>query len=155
MDAALDPELTDYAELANGVRDGWVQAMGVRFLRVTRAEVVAELVVGPEHLQPYGLVHGGVHAGLVETVASVGAGVQALLRGWSAVGLENHTTFLHAVREGRLRATGRPLSDGSRTQVWGVDITDAAGRLVASGRVRMMLLPPGTAVAGETVAVKV
>ena len=36
-------------------------------------EVVLRLPIGPHLHQPYGIVHGGVHCGVVETLASVGA----------------------------------------------------------------------------------
>jgi len=74
--------------------------------------------------------------------------------GQSVVGLENHTSFLHAVREGLLRATALPLMRGRRTQVWEATITDSTGRTVASGRVRLLSLAPDSSIAGETVAVK-
>lgn len=132
--------------------DGWAVAHGVRYTRATRDEVVAELDVGPGHLQGFGLVHGGVHSGLVEAVASVGAAADLIPHGLVAVGLENHTSFLHAVRSGRLVATGRPVTRGRRTQVWSVDVTDGEGRLVATGRVRLLAVPVGAEVGGDRVS---
>ena len=56
----------DTARILNErVVDGWTAAMGVRFIRATPDEVVATLDIGPSHRQPYGIVHGGVHAGLI------------------------------------------------------------------------------------------
>ncbi len=135
------PEQT--AAILNEVRDGWCTAMGVRFVRASADEVVAEIDVGPPHLQAYGIVHGGTHAGVIETIASVGAALYAMPEGRRVVGLENHTSFLKAVREGRLTATARPLTRGRRSQVWQADVTDEAGRLVASGRVRLLCLEGG------------
>lgn len=128
--------------------------MGIRFLHATADEVTAEMEISPSHLQAYGIVHGGVHCGLVETVASVGAALAALARGQSVVGIENQTSFLHAVREGMLRATARPLMRGRRTQVWEATISDRENRAVAIGRVRFLALEGGSALAGETVQVK-
>ena len=144
----------NFAAALNASREGWNAAMGIHFVHATADEVVAELEIGPQHHQPYGIVHGGVHAGLIETVASVGAALAAMARGQSVVGLENHTSFLNAVREGKLRATARPLTRGRRTQVWEATVTDAEGRTVASGRVRFLALEAGASLAGETVAVK-
>lgn len=144
----------DFAEMLNGTLDGWNTAMGLRFVRASADEVVAELVIGASHRQPYGIVHGGVHAGIIETVASVGAALHAMPLGRSVVGLENHTSFLHAVREGTLRVTARPLTRGKRTQVWEGTVTDATGRVAATGRVRLLALEAEAPLAGETVAVK-
>jgi 1,4-dihydroxy-2-naphthoyl-CoA hydrolase len=144
----------NFAAALNAVQGGWNHAMGIQFIHATGDEVIAELEITAQHLQAYGIVHGGVHSGLVETVASVGAALAALPRNQSVVGVENHTSFLNAVREGRLRATARPLMRGRRTQVWEATVTDTAGRAVASGRVRFLALEAGSSLAGETVRVK-
>jgi len=144
----------DFSSTLNASLDGWNSAMGLHFVRATAGEVTAELQIGPIHRQPYGLVHGGVYSGIIETVTSVGAALSAMSRGQSVVGLENHTSFLHAAREGTLRVTARPLTRGRKTQVWEGTITDDAQRIVATGRVRLLCLEEGAAVAGETVRVK-
>ncbi|MDP9003023.1 MAG: PaaI family thioesterase, partial [Myxococcota bacterium] len=97
----------DIASALNETREGWNAAMNLRFVRATADEVIAEIEIAPCHRQLYGIVHGGVHAGVIETVASVGAGINAAARGQSVVGLENHTSFIRATREGLLRATAR------------------------------------------------
>lgn len=137
------------AALNTAAIDGWISAMGLRLIRATRDEVEAELDIGPQHRQAYGIVHGGVHAGIVETLASIGAALHALPDGRSVVGLENHTSFLRAVRSGRLRAAARPLDRGRRTQVWEGSVYDEEGRLCASGRVRLLVLEPDATLAGQ------
>lgn len=139
----------ELAELLNGARSGFDAALGLRFVRIADDEIVAELDVGPQHHQPHGIVHGGVYAAMVETVASVGAGLDAMKRGLSAVGLENRTSFLHALREGTVRATARPLTRGRRTQVWEVSIADASGRLCAAGSVRLLCIDPDQPLGGK------
>ena len=146
-DFAASPD-GDFAAALNARPAGWASAMA------TGDEVIAELEVGPQHHQSYGIVHGGVYSGLIETVASVGAALWAGRSGQPVVGLENHTSFLHAVREGRLRVTARPLMRGKRTHVWGAAVTDDKGRTVADGRVRLLALEAGAALAGETVKLK-
>jgi uncharacterized protein (TIGR00369 family) len=147
--AAPDPP--ELAGVLNAGSSGWARANGVRFVRASADEVVAEWDVDPSHLQPHGIVHGGVHCGVIETVTSVGAALAAASRGQSVVGLENHTSFIRAVRRGTLRATARPLTRGRRTQVWEATITDSEGRTVATGRVRLLCLEAGASLAGEKV----
>ncbi len=150
-----DPELEDFSEILNSTAlDGWVRANGLKLLRATRDQVDAEMEIRPFHLQAYGIVHGGVHAAIVETLASIGAALSALPRGQSVVGLENHTSFLRAVRGGTLRATAKPLTRGRRTHVWEGSIHDDQGKLAATGRVRLLLLEADAEIAGEKVAVK-
>jgi 1,4-dihydroxy-2-naphthoyl-CoA hydrolase len=126
----------------------------VSFVRATAEEVIAELVVGAVHLQPLGVVHGGVHAGLVETVASVGANLGVVSQGRYAVGLENHTSFLRAVREGVLRAVGKPVHTGRQSCVWEVTVFDERRRAVATGRVRLLVIDQGSTLAGRSAALE-
>lgn len=140
--------------MLNAARGGFEVALGLVFTRASNDEVVCEVPVGPHLVQPYGLVHGGVYASIIETVASVGAALSALPRGQTAVGLENTTSFLRAVRTGKLVGTARPLHRGRATQVWEVEVRGDDGKLAATGRVRMLCLEAGAAVAGETVAIK-
>jgi uncharacterized protein (TIGR00369 family) len=151
----MSTEPQDYSELLkSAMRDGWMGAMGLEVVRATRDEVVAELTVGPAHLQAYGIVHGGVHAGVIETIASIGAAIHALPEGRSVVGLENHTSFLRAVRGGKLRAVAKPLTRGRRSHVWEGSVYDEEGKLAATGRVRLLVLEPEAEVAGEKAGMK-
>lgn len=128
--------------------------MGIHFVKANGDEVVAELEIASQHHQAYGIVHGGVYSGLIETIASVGAALWAQRHGQTVVGLENQTSFLLAVREGKLQATATPLMRGRRTQVWVAKVLDDAGRTVADGKVRLISLEAGAALAGEAVTIK-
>ena len=119
---------------------GWVREMGILIRSVSDDEVTAEWTVAEKHHQGYGIVHGGVHCGVVETLASIGAAFVALPRKQRIVGLENTTSFIRAVRGGMLRAVARSVTRGRTTQVWGCDILDEEGKLVAKGQVRLLCL---------------
>jgi len=144
----------DIVESLNARRGGFNETIGLEFVSIRYNEIVAEIPVTPTLHQPYGIVHGGVYCTIVETLASTGAALNAMPRGYSAVGLENNTSFIRAVREGRLRAVATPVTRGRRSHVWSVSITDDQGRAVATGRVRMLCLEQGAQVAGETVGIK-
>ena len=116
-------------------------ALGFRLISATRDEVIIEWDVGPQHRQPMGIVHGGVYCAAIESTCSIGATVDAMERfGRHAVGLENHTSFIRAIRDGKLRATATPITRGKNTQVWEAKVTDEAGGTVATGRVRLYCL---------------
>jgi uncharacterized protein (TIGR00369 family) len=121
--------------------------MGLEITKLGPEEVVAEWTVAPQHLQPYGIVHGGVHSGVVETVCSLGAAAVAAPRGQIVVGAENHTSFLRPARSGRLRAIGKPVQVGKKAQLWEASIFDERNRLVATGRVRLFCLEASAAAA--------
>lgn len=142
----------DFAARLNETPEGWLRAMGITITLATKDEVRAEMTVGPEHLQGYGIVHGGVHSGLIESLASIGAALFALPRGQSVVGLENNTSFVRAVRSGaRLRAISLPITRGNRTQVWEARVLDGEDRIVATGRVRLLCIEADQSLAGEQV----
>lgn len=139
--------------MLNAHRGGFNEALGLSFLAASASEVIGEIVIGPQHVQPYGIVHGGVYASMAETLASTGAALSVMPEGKHAVGLENTTAFLHACRGGRLRGVARPLAGGRRSQVWEVAIRDERDRLIAHGRVRLMILEADAEIAGRKVGV--
>ena len=128
--------------------------MGLTYTKATLDEVDAEIALGEVHVQQYGLVHGGVYAGMIETTCSAGAAMNAMARGQQgSVGLENTTTFVRAIRDGVIRAKARPIARGRRTQVWSAEIRDTHGRLLATGRVRLLNLEKGDKPGGREVEV--
>jgi 1,4-dihydroxy-2-naphthoyl-CoA hydrolase len=133
-----DPTLSNLNALP-----GWVKDMGIVILSASADEVTCEWEVAEKHHQGYGIVHGGVHCGVIETLASIGAALVAHPRGQRVVGLENATSFIRAVRSGKLRGVARPVTRGRTTQVWEAWIRDPEDRLVAQGRVRLLCVDEG------------
>lgn len=122
---------------------GFDDQLGFRLTAASGDEVVGRLEVRPQLHQPFGIVHGGVYCTVVETTASVGAGLWFGERG-TVAGVSNHTNFLRAVREGVLDVRARPVQRGRTQQLWTVDVTDEQDRLVATGQVRLANVPdPG------------
>ncbi len=110
-----DDVVEDFAAIVNeAANDGWMRTNGFVIAKANQDVVEGELVVGPQHLQAYGIVHGGVHAGIVETLASIGAAMTTMKEGRGVAGLDNHTSFLKAVRGGVLRGRATPLTRGRR-----------------------------------------
>lgn len=146
---------TDVAGMVNSGLSGFDRVMGFRIIRASGDEVVLEYVAGEKHHQPFGIVHGGVHAAAVETACSTGAGMAAVARGQAGVvGVENHTSFLRAVRSGRVRVTATPLTRGRRSQLWEATARNEAGQVVSTGRVRLLCLEPGADLAGEKLSIR-
>jgi acyl-coenzyme A thioesterase PaaI-like protein len=77
--------------------------------------------------------------------------VDASARGQGVVGIENHTSFVHAVRRGRIRVTAKPLTRGRRSQLWEAIARNEAGQIVSTGRVRLLSLDLGSDLAGQAV----
>jgi len=119
---------------------GLAQALGLRLDRASAEEVVISWTADERHLQPFGLVHGGVYCAVNETVASVGGSLWYGDRG-QVVGVNNTTDFLRSARPGdTLTATGTPVHRGRSQQLWAIETHDEQGRLVARGQVRLQNL---------------
>lgn len=123
-------------DLPESVFGGFAKLVGIEFLRADADRVVLRTDVRPDLLQPHGILHGGVHCTLIETAASVGAALWLGDAG-NAVGVANHTNFLHAVREGALTAEATPIHRGRSQQLWLVVVSREDGVAVARGEVRL------------------
>jgi 1,4-dihydroxy-2-naphthoyl-CoA hydrolase len=126
---------------------GWDTALGLHIEELTPTRVVAFVDIDERHQQGYGIVHGGVWASVVESVASHGAAVAAeeMTGNMAVVGVANSTDFLRPHRTGRVRATGTPILTGRTQQIWLVEIErEDDGKLVARGQLRVQNLtaPP-------------
>jgi len=152
----MSTDLTNHADRLNTIHEGtFVEHIGLTMTLATTERVEAELTLGPEHTQPYGLAHGGLYCTIVETLCSVGAAIVAMPNNQATVGLENSTSFLRGTRAGgRIRGVAKRLAGGRRTQVWECDILDDDDRVIASGRVRMLNIDKGGAVGGKTLETK-
>jgi 1,4-dihydroxy-2-naphthoyl-CoA hydrolase len=113
--------------------------LGFELGEASADQVVLAATIGPQHLQPYGIVHGGVYCAMVEASASIGAALWFEDRG-KVVGVANHTNFLKATGSGRAVATATPIHRGRSQQLWLVEITDDGGRQLARGEVRLQNL---------------
>lgn len=147
----LPPLPEDIVATLNANRGGFNALIDLEITAASYASVSARIAVGPKHAQPYGLIHGGVHAAILETLCSTGAALHVLHLGHGVVGLENHTSFLRAARGGVVTATVTPLATGRRSHVWRGDVLDEDGRVLATGQVRLMVLATGASVAGEAI----
>ena len=112
-------------------------SLGLTLTSASDEEVVGDWLVTEVMLQPAGLLNGGVHCSVVETLASVGASLWFGDRG-QIVGVANSTDFFRASRPGdRLTSTALPIHRGRSQQVWRVETRSPDQRLVAVGQVRL------------------
>jgi 1,4-dihydroxy-2-naphthoyl-CoA hydrolase len=118
-------------------------AIGLVWDTFARDEVTAHLDCGPQHHQPYGIVHGGVWCSAVESIASIAGALRVAAEGRLTVGVSNTTDFLRSHREGRVDAVATPIHAGRLQQLWQVHLTRGDGKLVARGQVRLQNVDPG------------
>jgi 1,4-dihydroxy-2-naphthoyl-CoA hydrolase len=90
--------------------------------------------------QPFGLLHGGATAALVEGLASYAATLHGL-PDKVAVGMDLHVTHHRAVRTGWVHGVATPLHLGRSVATYEVVVSDEDGRRVATGRLSCLLRP--------------
>jgi uncharacterized protein (TIGR00369 family) len=117
-------------------------AAGLRFTHVGAERVEGVIDLGPEHHQPWGIIHGGVYSTAIESAASLGAAVAASEHGLVPVGVNNNTNFVRAMSSGQVKVVATPLQQGRTQQLWEVRISDVGDRLVAVGQVRLQNVTP-------------
>ena len=112
---------------------------GIELVDATSDSCRGKLVIEDIHLQPYGVVHGGVYCTLIETLASAGAALWAMENGMAgAVGVSNQTDFIRATSDGVLIGSATPIHRGRTQQLWLVEVTrEDNAKLVARGQVRL------------------
>ncbi|MFT3806321.1 PaaI family thioesterase [Arenimonas sp.] len=112
--------------------------MTIASLEFDRCRIDLEL--GEKHLQPFGIVHGGVLATLIDT-ATFWAGFMRLPEDAGLVNVDLKLNYLKAVVGGRLRVEGECLRAGRQISYTTASVYDAAGELVAHGTSTLMALP--------------
>jgi 1,4-dihydroxy-2-naphthoyl-CoA hydrolase len=94
------------------------------------------------HLQPFGIVHGGVYAAFAEGLCSMATYRQVVASGKLAVGASNFTSFLRPVGSGVVTANARALHSGRTTWVWECEFTSEDGKRCAVSRVTLAVIDP-------------
>ena len=99
-----------------------------------------ELELGTVHLQPFGLVHGGVIATMVDT-ATFWAVFMGVPEEAGLVNVDLKLNYLRSITEGRLRAEGRSIREGRSICYSEARVYDDLGSLIAHGTSTLMVLP--------------
>jgi acyl-CoA thioesterase len=104
--------------------------LGIRRATMADGRAVFELAIRPEHMNPHGVVHGGV----VYTLAdfAMGGALTSLLEpGERCATLEAKINYLAPTVSGGLRAEARVVSRSRRIAVMEVRVYGEAERLIA------------------------
>ena len=111
----------------------FAKLMDVRFVTVSKEEIVAELKVRDDLCTaPMRVLHGGAAMALADTVGAVATFLNLPDGAKGTTTLESKTNFLSPAPEGTtVRATTTPVHRGAKTQVWQTRITREDGKLVA------------------------
>jgi uncharacterized protein (TIGR00369 family) len=98
-----------------------------------------EVVVQEKHLQPFGNVHGGVFASLIDAAAFWAVYTQ-IEDGVGMTTVEMKLNYLAPAAKGYMMATGRGIRAGKTLCLGEATIRNEAGVLLAHGTATMMIL---------------
>ena len=109
-----------------------VQRMGIEFRKLTAEESIATMPVEGNR-QVIGLLHGGAHVVLGESLGSLSSAIHAG-PGRIAVGIEINATHSRAVSDGIVTGTCRALVLGRTLCTHEIVMTDEQGRRLSTVR---------------------
>ena len=130
----LDPELQERFSSGGGEL---TRKMGIELLEISAERTVGRMPVEGNR-QVVGILHGGAHVVLGETLGSVAAAVHAGA-GRYAVGIDINATHTRSIADGWVTATCTAISLGKTICVHEIIVTNEAGERLSTVRITNLL----------------
>jgi len=133
-------------QFVEGLADGTLplnpmaRTLGYDIVQVEKGRVVIAATPGEDHFNPWGTVHGGLAATLLDSC--MGLAIQSTVdRGVGSTTLEFKISFIRPItaQTGLIHAEGKVLGSGRRAGTAEGRITDEEGRLLAHGTTTCLL----------------
>jgi uncharacterized protein (TIGR00369 family) len=135
----INPAYTEtIAKTVNGCPYFSLLSMSIKSLEMGRS--VLEVNLETKHLQPFGLVHGGVFSSVIDA-AAFWAVYTEVEESAGMTTVEMKLNYLAPAETGRLIACGRRIKIGKTLALGEASITDADGRQFAHGLATFMIMP--------------
>lgn len=133
---------SDYiSELINIVKSSpYPSHMSMALTRIDLDSAEISLDLGPCHLQPFGMVHGGVLATLIDT-ATFWAAFLRLPEDAGLVNVDLKLNYLKPAVKGRLTAIGSCIQAGKSISYSEARVEDESRKIIAHGTSTLMALP--------------
>jgi 1,4-dihydroxy-2-naphthoyl-CoA hydrolase len=113
------------------------EKMGIRVLELSAERSVATMPV-EGNTQPYGILHGGAHVVLAESLGSMSASIHAG-PGRIAVGIELNASHTRSITSGTVTGTCTALHLGGTLTTHEIVIRDDEGRRLSTVRITNLL----------------
>jgi uncharacterized protein (TIGR00369 family) len=135
-------------EFVSGLASGalplntFARTLGYDVVEAESGRVAITLDPTDAHLNPWGTVHGGLTATLLDSC--MGLAIQSMLeKGTGSTTLEFKISLVRAItlETGKIRAEGKVLNCGRRVGTAEGHVTDAKGRLLAHGTTTCLIFP--------------
>lgn len=124
-------------------KDTLGEVVGMEFTEIGDNYLVMSMPVNKKTHQPYGLLHGGASAALIETIGSVASNLCIDPKTQIAVGIELNCSHLRGVRSGTVFAVCTPIRIGRTLHVWDVKIKTETQKICCVGRLTVNVITRG------------
>lgn len=135
----LDPTFLD------AVRDRFRHSpftdwFGAELVSAEEGTVQIGLELQPHHLNPGGIIHGGVIAAMLDIAIGLSLRTRLPLE-FAHVTTQLNISYLKPCREGRVIATGTAIHQGRRTGYGEASLADPNGRLLSKATGSFLIFP--------------
>jgi uncharacterized protein (TIGR00369 family) len=135
----LNPKYTEaIATLVN--RSPYFSLISMKIKELGWGTSVLEVELEEKHLQPFGYVHGGAIASVIDA-ATFWAVFPQVKDGMGLTTVEVKANFLAPIKEGKLVVKGRCIKIGRTLALGEAYVNSAEGNLIAHGTTTMMIVP--------------
>jgi len=126
----------------------YFELLSMKLLEVGRGYSELGIELGQKHLQPYGMVHGGVFASIIDAAAfwSIYLAVEDPGAGLTTVDLK--LNFLAPAASGKMIARGRQIKIGNTLGYAEAEVVNEKGNILSHGTSTVIILP-GKAIAAD------
>ena len=118
-----------------------VEHLGIEYLEIGDDFVKARMPVDNRTRQPMGLLHGGAHVALAESLGSMAANLCLDNSKEYALGLDINSNHLRGVSNGFVTGIAKSIHIGAKTQVWEIKIYDDKEKLICVSRLTVAIIP--------------
>jgi len=133
----------EYIERVNRLanRSPYFELLSMKILDVGVGYSLLEIDLDQKHLQPFGYVHGGVFASIIDAAAfwAVYYEIEDQDTGITTVDLK--LNYLAPAASGKMIAKGRQIKLGKTLGYADAEVTDDNGKILAHGTSTLILLP--------------
>jgi uncharacterized protein (TIGR00369 family) len=135
----LNPKYTKaISTLVN--RSPYFSLLSMKIKELEWGTSVLEVELEKKHLQPFGYVHGGAIASVIDA-ATFWAVFPQVKDGMGLTTVEVKANFLAPVQKGKLVVKGRCIKIGRSLALGEAYVNSAEGNLIAHGTATMMIVP--------------
>lgn len=130
----------DITQASQGSKNTLLETLDIQITEIGDDFLKGTMPVDHRTVQPYGILHGGASVSLAESLGSIAAYLTVDPEVYVTVGQEINANHIRPVTSGRVTGIAKPVHIGRTSQVWNIEITNEAGKLVCISRLTMAVV---------------